>query len=196
MTRMDIAWSFIAEQNNMPPKIITISIPEYSVETQPDYLSVGIKIDKVLEDNFDGIFLLRALSISDHPQYTLDELVDIIVKTGTDKYDPKRKGVAHETFGAYDLDLQAGEIIVESGRVVSEPFSEDIRRFYENTLLDRGYRLRIDLIVLYNPEQFVRAEKVDPTHPGTKPHLEEYLWKFKYPERKPEAVMGIVKILK
>lgn len=177
-------------------KIVEVSIPEYTLENKPDYKVVGEKVDKVISENFEGRFLARSLSIMDHPQYTLDELVDIIVRTGTDKYDPNRKGVAHETFGAYDLDLQAGEIVVKDGKVISEPFSEDVRRFYENTLLDRGYRLRIDLIVLYDPSKFIRAVKVIPEHPGTDAHLEEYLWKFKDKENKPQAVVGIVKILR
>lgn len=180
----------------MEPKIIEISIPEYTIETQPNYESVGEKIDKAIADNFEGIFLLRALSIVDHPQYTLDELVSIISKTGTDKYDTNRKGVAHEEFEPYKPDIQAGEIIVKDGKIISESFGEDVRRFYENTLIDRGYRLRIDLIVLYDPQQFVRAEKIDDTKPSVAPHLEEYLWKFKYPDNKSSAIAGIIKIMK
>lgn len=180
----------------MNMKIVEISIPEYTLDVQPDYQAVGEKVDTAIGKNFEGRFLARCLSLIDHPQYSLDEFVDVIVRTGTDKYDPNRKGVAHETFGAYDLDLQAGEIIVENGKVVSEPFSEDVRRFYENTLVDRGYRLRIDVVVLYDPEQFIRAKKIDDNHPGTDAHLEEYLWKFKNSSNKPEALKGIIKILR
>jgi len=177
-------------------KIVEVSIPEYTIESQPDYVAVGTKIDKVVAENFEGRLLARELSIADHPQYTLDELVDIIARTGTDKYDPDRKMVAHETFEAYNLDLQAGEVVIEKGKILSESFSEDIRRFYENTLLDRGYRVRIDLIVLYDPNQLIRAEKIDVNHPGTDLHLEEYLWRFKDPDNRPEAVVGMIKILR
>ena len=180
----------------MEPKVITISIPEYIIEAQPDYLAVGAKIDKVIEENFEGKFLVRALSMVDHPQYTLDELTDIILKTGTDKYDPTRKGVAHEEFEPYKPDIQAGIIEVKDGKLISESFAEDVKRFYENTLIDRGYRLRVDLLVLYNYDQLIRVEKVDETKPSVEPHLEEYLWKFKEPENKAKAVMGIVKVLK
>jgi hypothetical protein len=179
----------------MQPKVITISIPEYTLDTQPDYLAVGGKIDQVVEENFEGKFLVRALSINDHPQYTLDELADIILKTGTDKYDQNRKGVAHEEFEPYKPDIQAGIIEVKDGKLISEPFAEDVRRFYENTLIDRGYRLRIDLLVFYDPNKLVRAEKLDTTTPSVEPHLEEYLWRFKNPENKAEAVKRIIKIL-
>lgn len=178
----------------MKPKIVEISIPEYTLDNQPDYFAVGTKIDKALSENFEGTYLLRALSIADHPQYTLDELVDIILKTGTDKYDPNRKGVAHEEFEPYKPDIQAGIIEVKDGKLTSEPFAEDVRRFYENTLIDRGYRLRTDLLVLYDPKQLIKAEKEDSDKPPVAPHLEEYLWKFKNPEQKQMAVAGIVKI--
>ncbi len=177
-------------------KVIEISIPEYAIENQPDYKSVGSKIDKVISENFEGHFLVRELSISDHPQMTLDQFADIVLKTGTDKYDPNRKGVAYEEFEPYRPDIQAGEIIVKDSKLLGESFSEDIRRFYENTLLDRGYRLRIDLIVLYDPEQFIRAEKIDHSRPSVAPHLEEYLWKFKNSERKQDSLVGLIKILR
>lgn len=178
------------------PKIVKVAIPEYTIDAQPDYKSVGAKIDKAIADNFEGTFLLRALSMIDHPQYTLDEFADIILRTGTDKYDPNKKSVASEGFEPYKPDIQAGEIIIKDGKIISEPFSEDVRRFYENTLLDRGYRLRIDLIVLYDPKQMVQAEKIDHTKPSTQPHLEQYLWRFKDPDSKPKALVGIIKILK
>jgi hypothetical protein len=180
----------------MNPKIITIFIPEYTIDKQPDYKTIGEKIDRALAQNFEGKFLLRALSMTDHPQLTLDQFVDIIIKTGTDKYDPFRKGVAHEEFAPYQLDLQAGEIVIKNGRLEGESFAEDVRRFYENTLLDRGYRLRIDLLVLYDPQQLVKAGKTDFTKPSVETHLEQYLWRFKDPENKEGAVKGVVKILR
>ena len=179
----------------MSPKIITISIPGYTLEAQPDYSAVGAKIDQALSENFEGTHLLRALSIVDHPQYSLDELADIILKTGTDKYDPNRKGVAHEEFEPYQPDIQSGKVVIENNKIIGESFSEDIRRFYENTLLDRGYRLRIDLLVLYDPEHLIRAKKIDNTKPSVASHLEEYLWKFKDPDHKRNSLVGIIKIL-
>jgi hypothetical protein len=178
----------------MAPKIIEIVIPEYKIDSKPDYKSIGLKIDEAVAKNFGGQYLVRELSVKDHPDYSLDELADIIVKTGTDKYDPDRKGVAHEEFEPYKPDLQAGLVQIENSQIVSESFSEDVRRFYENTLLDRGYRLRIDLIVFYDPEQMIQAHKIDVNKPSVAPHLEQFLWRFKYPDRKAEAVKGIIKI--
>ena len=178
------------------PKIVTVSIPEYMIDKQPDYVAVGSQIDKAVQGNFEGTFLVRELSMIDHPQYSIDQLAEIIFNTGTHKYDPNRRGVAHVEFEPYKPDLQAGEVTIKDGKIVGESFSEDVRRFYENTLLDRGHRLRIDLIVLYDPKQMVQAEKLDHTKPNTDPHLEQYLWRFKDPEHKSNAVAGIVKMLK
>lgn len=176
-------------------KIIEVSIPEYTLESPPDYLVVGAKIDKAVSENFEGKFLVRALSVADHPQYTLDELVEIILRTGTDKYDPNRKGVAHEEFEPYQPDIQAGLIKIENNKL-DESFSGDVKRFYENTLIDRGYKLRIDLLVLYNPELLIKADKVDNSKPSVDPHLEQYLWKFKEPNQKQNAIAGMIKILR
>lgn len=178
------------------PKIVTISLPEYTIDTQPDYVAIGSKIDKALEENFEGVFLERVLSITDHPRYTLDQLADIIINTGTDKYDPNRKGVEHESFEPYNADLQAGSIEIRNDKL-TEPYGASlIKLFYENVLLDRGYRLRIDLILLYDPKQMTKAEKIDPTKPGVESHLEQYLWKFKNPEQKQKALLGVIKILR
>ena len=176
-------------------KVITVSIPEYNIGSPPNYVAVGAKIDKAVEENFEGTLLERALSLSDHPKYNLGQLEKIIIKTGTDKYDPKRKGVCHEEFEPYHPDLQAGSIEVHKGKL-SEPYGEGlIKLFYENVLLDRGYRLRIDLILLYDPKQMIQAKKMD-NSPGTRPELEQYLWQFRNPDDKPKALLGIIKILR
>jgi len=177
-------------------KIVSVSIPEYSVGSQPNYNTIGAKIDNVLEVNFEGEYLERALSLTDHPKYNLEQLTEIIIRTGTDKYDPNRKGVAYEEFEPYEHDLQAGTIRIVDGKL-EEPFGAGlIKLFYENVLLDRGYRLRIDLVLLYDPKQMVRAEKIDITKPSVSPNLEQYLWKFKNPKSKQEALRGIIKILR
>jgi hypothetical protein len=178
------------------PKIVEVSIPDYTIESQPDYQSIGQRIDAVVEKNFEGRFLERALSLIDHPQLTLDQFVDIIVRDGTDKYDPSRKGVAHAEFAPYQADVQAGDIEIRDGKL-TEPFGPTlVKLFYENVLLDRGYRLRLDLIVLYDPDQLTPATPVDDTQPRVSEHLESFLWRFKYPDNKAAAIKGIIKVLR
>lgn len=176
-------------------KIITLSLPDYIISTQPDYQALGNKIDKILGENFnDKDVAIRALSLADHPQLTLDEFVDIIMKTGTDKYDPKRKGVDHEKFQPYHPDFQAGFCTI--GKNHYGEGANFIQKFYESVLLDRGYRLRIDLLVIYDLHQLIQADKVDKDKPSVHPRLEPYLFRFQDPESKPRALLGIIKILR
>lgn len=180
---------------NLKPVIISLPLPEYTIDSQPDYQALGAKIDKALEESFQGKDVaLRALSLTDHPQLTLDKFTDIIVKTGTDKYDPNRKGVDHEKFEPYRPDFQAGFCTV--GKNHYGEGADFIKKFYENVLLDRGYRLRIDLLVIYDLHQLVQANKLDESQPSVHPRLEPYLFRFKDPKNKPEALLGIIKILR
>jgi hypothetical protein len=177
------------------PVIISLSLPEYRIDSQPNYQTLGEKIDKVLEKNFSGKDVaIRALSLEDHPQLTLDEFVDIIVKTGTDKYDPNRKGVDQEVFEPYQPDFQAGFCTI--GKNHYGEGADFIKKFYENTLLDRGYRLRVDLLLIYDLHQLVQAKKVEQNKPSIPAHLEPYLFRFKDPAHKQESLSGIIKILR
>lgn len=173
--------------------IISLPLPEYNIDKQPDYQAIGAKIDKVLEKNFnDKDVAIRALSITDHPQFSLDEFIKIILEKGTDKYDPNRKGV--EGFEDYDVDFQAGFCII--GKNHFGECADIIQKFYENVLLDRGYRLRIDVLLIYDLNQLMQAKKIDETKSGVHPRLEPYMFKFKNQEHKQNALLGIIKLLR
>lgn len=172
--------------------VVSISLPEYNINTRPDYQAVGAKIDKSLEENFYGKSVaIRALSLTDHPRFSLDELVGIILEKGTDKYDPNRKGI--EGFEDYDLDFQAESCVV--GKTHFGKGVDIIQKFYENVLLDRGYRLRIDLLLVYDINQLDKAEKTDNEKSGVHPRLEPYLFRFKDRNHKQQVLIGIVKLL-
>jgi len=185
----------MVENEPKEPKIVSVAIPEYTIEMQPDYIAIGEKIDQVIEENFPGQDIaIRAISIADHPQYDLDQLTKIILETGTDKYDPNRKGVAHEEFEPYHADFQAGFGTV--GKDLHGEGADIVKKFYENALIDRGYRLRIDLLLIYNLHQLMNAEKLDSEKPSVAEHLEPYLFRFKDIENKPGALLGIIQILR
>ncbi|MDD2889954.1 MAG: hypothetical protein PHE49_04855 [bacterium] len=75
---------------NQRTKILSISLPEYTIDKKPDYMVIGPKVDRIIEENFNNHQLaIRGIGMVDHPEYNLDELVEIIYKLGTDKYDPK-----------------------------------------------------------------------------------------------------------
>jgi hypothetical protein len=174
--------------------VISLPLPDYIIKEQPDYQTLGAKIDKVLGENFNGKDVaIRAISLTDHPQFTLDRLAQIVLDTGTDKYDPNRKGVDHEVFEPYKPDFQASFCTI--GKNHFDEGADIIQKFYENVLLDRGYRLRIDLLLIYDLRQLVQAEKVDQNKPSIHPRLEPYLFRFKDQANKQKALLGIVKIL-
>ena len=60
------------------PKIVTISIPEYTIDKQPDYAAIGAKIDKVIEENFDIVLGSRFMEIENNVPF----LRKIILKGG------------------------------------------------------------------------------------------------------------------
>ncbi len=188
----------------MVAKTVEIHLPKYHIKKKPDYVKLGKKVDKVIEQSFpDGKYILRALGSNDHSKLTLNKLADIALKTGTDKYDPKRKGVCHDEFSGYDYDIQAGTIrirkrklvIPESYRYLTE-FGDIIWHFYEHTRLDRGYAVRIDLLLLYDPKKLMKAKKFHPNARSVRKGLNKYLYKFKHPKNKKGALLGIVKILR
>lgn len=177
------------------PLIISLPLPEYTIDIKPDYEVLGEKIDNTIAENFNGKDVaIRALSLTDHPKLNLDEFTELIVNTGTDKYDAGRTGVDHEVFVPYQPDFHAGFCTVGKNHVGEG--ADFIKKFYENAMLDRGYRLRIDLLLIYDLNQLIQANKVDLDKPSIPSHLEPYLFRFKYPDRKPDALLGIIKILR
>ena len=187
----------------MAAKIIEMHVPEYHVKSRPNYLKIGKKVDKILERNFhNGKYILRAIGSRDHPNLSMGKIVKIILETGTDKYNSKRKGVAHEEFSGYDYDIQAGtfeikdsKIIINKEDKISSVFGDIIYHFYEHTPLDRGYAVRIDLLLIYDTKKLKKARKFHPKARSVRKGLNKYLYKFKDPENKKDALLGIIKIL-
>ncbi len=178
----------------MNTKVIALALPEYDILAEPDYEGIGAKIDKALEDNFTGKQVaLRAISLAEHCPLTLDELVAEILRTGWDRYNPNRASLDRH-FDAYRPDMHAG--VVTIGQDHFGEGADFVRKFYENILLDRGYRLRIDVILIYDRDRLVQAEKADPDKPSVHPRLEPYLFRFKDPNNKQAALLGILKLTK
>ncbi len=173
-------------------KIISVSVPEYTANRKPNYIRVGKAVDKAIENNFEnGKYIYRVLSIDDHPGLTLDGLVSIILKLGTDKYDLERKSVCHEQFSVYDYDIQAGSFEIRSSKIVIEEsdiyptlFGDTIYDFYENAPYDRDHPVRIDILILYDNNKLEPAKLINPKTTHVAPRLEKYLYKFKEREDK------------
>jgi hypothetical protein len=176
---------------SVPTYIVTL--PEYTVEEEPDYLSAGGTLDRVIESHFAGKELvLRAVGLVDHPGLTLEELLTIIREQGTDRYDPDREGLYYGTHCPGNVRLHALECRVTdrlrsphyegercpSGSVMGEVVAD----FYGGARIDRGYSVRLDVLMLY-----------DLAHMET---LGECLYRFRDPVRKQDALLGLIAILR
>lgn len=183
-------------------QIIKVSLPQYTISQAPDYDLLGAIVDKAIEKEFiDGNYIIRAISIDEHKGMTVDQLIEKIVELGTDKYDLKRKAVADADFLAYDYDIQAGSFEIKNGKIVPDTenecqtlFGTTIYNFYVNTPFDRGYAVRIDLLLIYDPARLEQAKLVNPQYKKPRAGLEQFLYKFKDPQSKCDALLGIVKI--
>ncbi|HEV2316534.1 MAG TPA: hypothetical protein VGV89_03040 [Thermoplasmata archaeon] len=190
---------------SLPTPVLEISVPAYRVDREPDFTSIGLTVDRAIEGLFpDGRYILRAIGLDDHPGQSLETLTQIVLSAGTDKYDPSRRAVGHDEFSGYDYDVQAGPIEIRDSRLVLDSEDKELgtlfgsiaRHFYHGARIDRGHPVRIDLLMLYDPQLAVRARR---THPGAKrvrPSLSRHLYKFKEPMDKRVALRGLVRILR
>lgn len=175
----------------MTPLILTISLPEYKPNEKPDLLKIGPKLDSLLTEHFQSkSVVIRCISTQDHPGKTLGELADIVLKTGTDKYDINRRGVG------YNVGSDQGKHIDFFGTPAKITEHADIftlellNDFYHGAQGDRGYHLRIDLVMIYDPKKLTIVE-----HLYGEDVEESDGFVFKNPDHKADALLGIIKVL-
>lgn len=100
--------------------------------------------------------LIRLISSKDH-DISRDELADIIRKTGTDRYDKKRKHVFFDYYGKHDFDFFAGESSVET---LEKDINEAVRLLPSRTKGDRGYEVKPDIIIIYDSSKCIELDGV------------------------------------
>ena len=168
--------------------VYEISLPEYSLDKKPDYRVIGRKLDSLIKKFFFGKKVcIRALGSQDH-QLSKDELIERIIKSGTDKYDLQRKSFWHEwnVYKDKRIDLFACfKEITEDFHFMHEVISD----FYEGALADRGYAVYVDILLLYDPE---RLEMIPIQY--AEDDIGEDAWRFKFPQQKKEALLAVIKI--
>ena len=121
--------------------------------------------------------------------------MNTILELGTDRYDPNRKSIHHDHYAPHGVELHAVECEVtdklrhvgndEDYLAASSIFAEFLMDFYESALGERGYSLRIDILMAFDLEQLVAV-----------PEGASMGYAFKYPDRKQEALLGVVNILR
>jgi hypothetical protein len=101
-----------------------------------------------------GKILIRLISSKDH-DINRDELVEIIRKTGSDKYDLKRKHIFHDYYAKHDFDFFAEKSTIKT---LDQDITEAIKRFPDRTKGDRGYEVHPDIVVIYDGD---KCEELD-----------------------------------
>lgn len=171
----------------MKPSVI--NIPEYKIDDEPDFNQVGQRLDSWIKQNYLGKRLaIRAVSSDEHPNLSREELIEIILRDGTDRYDANRKGDRYENVEGKHIDLFA--LPVDPVQQESEMFEHMIRSFYHWPLKERGYPVRIDIIIIYDLDQL---DEVEHRYEG-RDEIKRDGFVFKNPDNKPTAILGILLI--
>lgn len=172
-------------------QLLQVSVPQYSVTTEPDYHAIGVIVDAELKRHFMGQMVgLRALGSQEHPVKTIDELVEIIRRDGTDRYDPYRNGDRYDNIEGKHIDFfLLRRKITERSKI----FWQLAWSFYAAPLRLRGKPVRVDILVVYDLSK-LKAVRTTHTHEGY-PVTKRDGYIFRDPEHKADAVLGIIKIL-
>ena len=172
-------------------KVFTVNVPNYRIDTQPDYKAVGSIVDAELKKHFLGQMVgLRALGSQEHPGKTIDDLVEIIKHAGTDRYDPKRNGDRYDNVEGKHIDFfLLRRKITEKSKI----FWQFVWSFYESPLKVRGYSVRADILIVYDLSK-LKVVRTTHTHEGW-PVTKRDGYIFRDIVNKTDAVLGIIKIL-
>ncbi len=172
----------------MNMKILAVSVPGYTVDKEPDHKAIGKLVDEVIKDNFAGqTIIARGLSSKAHLDKTVDELIGIIKQHGTDRYDSDRAGDRYENIKGKHIDLFAFRRKVTPRM---ELFKDISWGFYHGAKAIHGKPVRIDLLTIYDASQL---KAVAHQYEG-RDDIKRDGFVFKFPDKKIQALVGIVRI--
>jgi hypothetical protein len=100
--------------------------------------------------------LIRLISSKDH-DISRNELIDVIKKTGTDRYNPKRQHIFYDHYGKHDFDFFAGQSSVET---LEADIKEAARLLPSRTKGDRGYEVNPDIVIIYDGDKCTELDGV------------------------------------
>jgi hypothetical protein len=173
--------------NDIP--VITVRVPQYGVDTEPDHKTIGMPVDDVLREHFMGqTILIRGLGSMEHSGKSADDVIEIIKRDGTDRYDPERTGDRYANVQSKHIDLYALKRTISPR---SKIFWQLSWSFYQSPLKTRGYPVKVDILVIYDPKQLKAVVHKPTGHPNVK--RDGFV--FIEPNKKPNAIKAIIKIL-
>jgi len=169
-------------------KLIEIDLPQYDIQQEPNADEIGQLVDNKIRKNFLGkSVVVRGIASSEHPHKSVEELIEIIKTTGTDRYDHDRKGDRYENIENKHIDLFGVPATVAED---SEIFKVIVWGFYHSAIAVHGYPVRIDVVIIYDAEQL---NQVSHQYEGRE-DIKDDGFAFKDPSKKAAAVLGIIKI--
>ena len=167
-----------------------IKIPKVYWENKPNFEKISKKIDNCLEKHFLGKKVaIRVLSSEEHKGRSINDIIKIIKRLGHDRYDPRRKGDRYENLDNHHIDFFALDFKINK----KGPYFKDfLEPFYFWPIHDRGKPIRIDIAIIYDRSKLKRVEH---RYKGREKELKKDGFIFKDKNNKPEAILGVIKIL-
>jgi hypothetical protein len=167
-----------------------VMIPKVYWDNKPDFDKISAKIDKCLKMHFLGKKVaIRVLGSEEHKGKSMDELIKIIIKSGHDRYDPGRKGDKYDNLDNKQIDFFALDYTIKKDE---NYFKQFIELFYFWPIVDRNKPIRIDIAIIY---ELSKLKRVEHRYKGRESELKKDGFVFKNPKNKPDAILGIIKIL-
>lgn len=167
-----------------------VPVPKAYEERKPDFAAIGAKIDRSLIRHFAGRSVaVRALGSQEHKGMTVDALIATIKRLGHDRYDASKRGDRYENLDGKPIDLFALDFTVRADGRYFERFLEP---FYFWPIVDRGEPVRIDVAIVYDRR---KLRRVIHRYEGRDDERKRDGFVFRYPDRKADAILGIIRIL-
>lgn len=166
--------------------ILQTLLPRYSVSTEPDHKAIGKLIDDELRRHFMGqTIVVRGISSDAHLGKSIDDLVEIIERDGTDRYDQARVGDRYENIQGKHIDFFAFRRKVTPRMQLFKDISWG---FYHGGVSIHGAPIRIDMLIIYDA---AKVRRVTHQYEG-RTDVKRDGFAFTDPERKQEALLGIL----
>lgn len=165
------------------------SVPIAYEKNKPDFAAISQQLVALLRRHFSGERIaLRLLSSKAHEGLSRQGLMDIIQSTGTDRYDPKRKGDRYDNIDNLPIDFFALDF--ELGKPEEEIcIQHALRSFYYYPLLQGQAPIRVDLGLVYDIQQI---QAVPHRYVGREAEIKTDGFIFIEPDNKPKALRAII----
>src|SRR5687768_4509313 len=126
---------------------LKVTIPDYQVTTELNHKAIGKIVDDELRKHFlDKTIVVRGISSTEHSDKTIDNLLEIIKRDGTDRYDSGRKGDRYENIKDKHIDFFAFRRKVTPRMQLFKDISWG---FYYGAKAIHGKPIRIDILIIY-----------------------------------------------